>query len=119
MAGRQACEVCAASVSRTFQLVRPFAGLTVLENVLVGRLYGRARTTTSEAVTEARRLLRGLGLEPRAGEPAARLTLIDRKRLELARALATAPRLLLLGEVMAGAHPRGAATAPGLGPAPL
>src|SRR5439155_1758559 len=55
IAGRPAHEVCAAGVARTFQLVRPFAGLTVLENVLVGRLYGRARTTTSEAVTEARR----------------------------------------------------------------
>src|SRR5947209_986089 len=73
IAGRPAHEVCAAGVARTFQLVRPFAGLTVLENVLVGRLYGRARTTTAEAVTEARRLLRVLGLEARADEPAARL----------------------------------------------
>src|SRR5256886_13565902 len=105
IAGRPAHEVCAAGVARTFQLVRPFAGLTALENVLVGRLYGRARTTTAEAVTEARRLLRVLGLEARANEPAARLTPIDRKRLELARAPATSPRPPPLGEVLARLHP--------------
>src|SRR2546428_2229515 len=106
IAGRPAHEVCAAGVARTFQLVRPFAGLTVLENVLVGRLYGRARTTTSEAVTEARRLLRVLGLEPRAGEPAARLTLIDRKRLQPPPAPPTSPPLAPLRAVLAGAQPR-------------
>src|SRR2546423_9629115 len=111
IAGRPAHEVCAAGVARTFQLVRPFAGLTALENVLVGRLYGRARTTRSEAVTEARRLLRVLGLEARADEPAARLTLIDRKRLELARALATSPRVVPLDVVMAGLNPVETATA--------
>src|SRR5207302_11196020 len=95
IAGLAPHRICARGVARTFQLVRPFAGLTALENVLVGRLYGRARTTSSEAVTEARRLLRVLGLEARADEPAARLTLIDRKRLELARAPVTSPRLPL------------------------
>src|SRR6266403_556021 len=59
IAGRPAHEVCAAGVARTFQLVRPFAGLTALENVLVGRLYGRARTTRSEAAT-AMELVRDL-----------------------------------------------------------
>ena len=76
--GLSAHRVCAAGVARTVQLVRPFAGLSALENVLVGRLYGRARTTNAEALNEARRLLRVLGLEARADERAARLTLIDR-----------------------------------------
>jgi branched-chain amino acid transport system ATP-binding protein len=106
--------ICARGVGRTFQLVRPFAGLSALDNVLVGRLYGRARATTSEAIAEAERLLALVGLEGRAGVPASQLTLIDRKRLELARALATAPHLLLLDEFMAGLNPAETASAMGL-----
>jgi len=96
---------CASGIARTFQFVRPFAGLSALENVLVGRLYGRARTTAAEAVAEAERLLALVGLADRADVPAFRLTLIDRKRLELARALATSPKILLLDEFMAGLNP--------------
>jgi ABC-type branched-subunit amino acid transport system ATPase component len=109
--GLPAHRVCAHGIARTFQLVRPFAGLTALENVMVGRLFGRRRAAGAGDVAEAERLLGLVGLEGRAGVAAARLTLIDRKRLELARALATAPQLLLLDEFLAGLNPAETATA--------
>jgi branched-chain amino acid transport system ATP-binding protein len=105
IAGRAPHRICAAGVARTFQLVRPFAGLSARENVLVALLYGRARRTTSDPIAEAERLLARVGLEHRGRIPASQLTLVDRKRLELARALATAPHLLLLDEFMAGLTP--------------
>jgi branched-chain amino acid transport system ATP-binding protein len=105
IAGLPAYRVCARGIARTFQLVRPFAGLTALDNVLVGRLYGRLRSTAAEAIVEAERLLALVGLPGRGHVPAAQLTLVDRKRLELARALAASPHLLLLDEFMAGLNP--------------
>jgi branched-chain amino acid transport system ATP-binding protein len=97
--------ICAFGIARTFQLVRTFGSLSALENVLVGRLYGRGRTTATEARVEAERLLALVGIDGRAHVPAHQLTLIDRKRLELARALATSPDILLLDEFLAGLNP--------------
>jgi len=96
-------QVCAAGVARTFQLVKPFAELSVEENVLVGALLRRRHV--ADARRHARAVIEQVELGPLAGRRAASLTLPDRKRLELAKALATEPRILLLDEVMAGLRP--------------
>jgi branched-chain amino acid transport system ATP-binding protein len=103
ISGLRPDRVCARGVGRTFQIVRPFLGLSVLENVTVGAL--RWARTTAEAQRESGEILERLGLAPKASLPAASLTLPERKWLEVARALATRPRLLLLDEVMAGLRP--------------
>ena len=103
LVGLRPHDICQRGMVRTFQITRPFNRLTVLENVLVGALERVAHRR--QAVTIAEEVLALTGLAEKTGQLGHSLTLPDRKRLELARALATGPKVLLLDEVMAGLNP--------------
>ena len=105
-AGMKPFQVCRKGIARTFQVVRPLRNMTVLKNVMVGRLFGKdCIKTERQAGPEATRILEFVGLGEKSHLPARELTLVDHKRLEMARALACNPELLLLDEVLAGLTP--------------
>ena len=96
-------EICHCGIARTFQLVKPFTRMSPLENVMVGRAYGRDRARNmQQARAESEKILALTGLARKRVPVAAMLGLVDRKKLEIARALATRPKILLLDEMMAG-----------------
>jgi branched-chain amino acid transport system ATP-binding protein len=101
--GMRPYQVCAQGLARTFQVAKPFGGMTVLDNVMTGAfLHYR---NPEEARDKAREVIEFVGLSARESTAARDITTIDQRRLEMARALATQPKILLLDEVMAGLNP--------------
>ena len=101
--GKKPYQICRMGIARTFQTVKIFGNLPAIENVRVGAFFGQAGSSSSgDATTKSIELLDYVGLSSVASLPAKDLTLANQKRLEVARALATDPKLLLLDEIMAG-----------------
>jgi branched-chain amino acid transport system ATP-binding protein len=106
LTGSRPWVVAKARVARTFQIVKPFRSLTVRENVAIGSMYGpEGASSAREAISGADEALERVGLLEKADAPPGDLSVADARRLELAKALAMKPRLLLLDEVMAGLRP--------------
>lgn len=104
--GKRPDQICRLGLARTFQIVKPFPALTVLENLRTAGLFGKAHHRSAADADEAsRQVLDEIGLADAADRPASTLTLAGQKRLEVARAVATGARLILLDEVMAGLTP--------------
>ena len=95
--------ICRSGIARTFQLTKPFGGMAALQNVMVGRMYGgESGGSMQEAEEECEKILEFVGLGGRGLLLASSFNIVDRKRIEIARALATKPKLLLLDEMMSG-----------------
>lgn len=105
ISGKPARDIARAGVARTFQLVRVLPSLSVLENVIAGAVFGHQRLWGREARKYAERQLERVGLAQALDQPVSALTYIDEKRVELARALASDPQILLLDEWLAGLNP--------------
>jgi len=105
ISGMPAHQIARRGVARTFQLVRILPSLSAVENVIAGAVFGHVRAWGDDAYREAEILLDRVGLGGRGNAPTGSMTYIDQKRLELARALASNPRLLLLDEWLAGLNP--------------
>jgi branched-chain amino acid transport system permease protein len=103
--GARSFDICRARIARTFQLVRVLPGMTTRENIMLGRMFGSDPTGPAMAMRDADALIQRVGLADRADLFGSQLTYIDQKRVELARALATRPQLLLLDEWLAGLNP--------------
>jgi branched-chain amino acid transport system ATP-binding protein len=112
--GLSPSRICKAGIARTFQSGRPFTNMTARDNVITGLLYGGERMGRVEAEHEATRILDFVGLTRQADRPVSSLNLMERKIVELGRALATRPKLLLLDELLAGLNPGDLAPAIGV-----
>ncbi len=107
LAGKRPDRICHLGLARTFQIVRPFPEMTVLENVMAAAVFGKPSKPSSSVITrDIQEILAHTGLLAKADLLASSLSLPERKRLEVARTLATRPKLLLLDEVLAGLNPR-------------
>jgi len=96
---------CHQGIARTFQIPKPFLQLTVLENMMVGAYFGSRLGKRKETLEKVSEILQWAGLEKKTLTPAESLNLVERKKLEVARALSTSPKLILLDEVIAGLNP--------------